>query len=276
MPKILLVDADEDSRASYARALSVAGYETDTAMSGADAIDRLRATSPDLVVTQGWLGDIDATQVIGGAHVANPARRVPFLVLAGSHRAIGVAAAGAGADRVCAGHVSVKSLLDHVGELVGPAVEPAPPAPAAAPTPPPPELAEAAPARPSAAAQFAGSLGVMDLPALAQAMSIGTKTGRLTLSLQAGEGTVRFEHGLPVHAEFAGGTGEAAFAAMVWASQEQGGTFRFEPTADGSPADARTIHRSAERLLLDVAAWLDEDRLAGRVPEASSTRSAQK
>ena len=273
MPTILLVDADEDSRASYARALSGAGYQTDTAASGADAIERLRATSPDLVVTQGWLGDIDATQVIGGAHVANPARRVPFLVLAGSHGGIGVAAAGAGADRVCAGHVSVTGLLEHVGNLIGPGAEADPPAP---PAPQPEGPAEAAPARPSSAEEFQGSLGVMDLPALAQAMSIGTKTGRLTLFLQAGDGIVRFEHGLPVHAEFAGGTGEAAFAAMVWASQEQGGTFRFEPTTDGSPADARTIHRSAERLLLDVAAWLDEDRLAGRVPEASATRSAQK
>ena len=272
MPTILLVDADEDSRASYARALSGAGYQTDTATSGADAIERLRATSPVLVVTQGWLGDIDATQVSGGAHVANPARRVPFLVLAGSHGVIGVAAAGAGADRVCAGHVSVSGLLEHVGNLIGPGAEPEPPPPA----PQPEGLAEAAPARPSSAAEFQGSLGVMDLPALAQAMSIGSKTGRLTLFLQAGDGIVRFEHGLPVHAEFAGGTGEAAFAAMVWASQEQGGTFRFEPTTDGSPADARTIHRSAERLLIDVAAWLDEDRLAGRAPEATTTRSAQK
>ena len=273
MPTILLVDADEDSRASYARALSGAGYQTDTATSGADAIERLRASSPDLVVTQGWLGDIDATQVIGGAHVADPGRRVPFLVLAGSHGGIGVAAAGAGADRVCAGHVSVSGLLEHVGTLIGPGTEPDPPVP---PTRQPEAPAEGAPARPSAAAEFQGSLGVMDLPALAQAISIGAKTGRLTLFLQAGDGVVRFEHGLPVHAEFAGGTGEAAFAAMVWASQEQGGTFRFEPTADDSPADAHTIHRSAERLLIDVAAWLDEDRLAGRVPEASATRSAQK
>jgi len=273
LPTILLVDADEDSLASYARALAGAGYATDTATSGAEAIDRLRATSPDLVVIQGWVGDIDATQVIGRAHIADPSRRVPFLVLAGSHGAIGVAAAGAGADRVYAGHVSVSSLLEHVSELVGPAVQPEPPPPQESGGE---KLVEAAPARPSAAAEFQGSLGVMDLPALAQAISIGTKTGLLTLFLEAGDGVVRFEHGLPVHAEFAGGIGEPAFAAMVWASQEQGGTFRFEPTADGSPGDVRTIHRSAERLLIDVAAWLDEDRLAGRVPEVTAPRSAQK
>jgi len=273
MPKVLLVDADADSRDYLARALAGAGYETAAAPNGATALDRLRSAPPDLVVTQGWLGDVDAARLVANSRGVVGAPRVSFLVLAGADEAIGAAAAGAGADRVHAGHISVSGVLREVRELIGPGGDAvAPPsrlAPAAA-------LAPAPPQRPSAAAEFQGSLGVMDLPALAQAISIGVKSGRLALFLPVGDGRVDFERGLPVHAEFGGGTGEAAFAALVWASQAHGGTFRFEPAADGAPPGPHTINRSAERLLLDVAAWLDEDRPGGGPPPGSAARSAQK
>ncbi len=273
MPKVLLVDADADSRDYLARALAGAGYETAAAPNGATALDRLRSAPPDLVVTQGWLGDVDAARLVSSSRGVAGAPRVPFLVLAGADEAIAAAAAGAGADRVRAGHISVSGVLREVRELIGPGGDAvAPPsrlAPATTSAPP-------FPARPSAAAEFQGSLGVMDLPALAQAISIGVKSGRLALFLPVGDGRVDFERGLPVHAEFGGGTGEAAFAAMVWASQAQGGTFRFEPAAEGAPSGPHTINRSAERLLLDVAAWLDEDRQGGGPAPGSAARSAQK
>ena len=274
MPKVLLVDADADSRDYLARALAGAGYETAAAPNGATALDRLRSAPPDLVVTQGWLGDVDAARLVANSRGVAGAPRVSFLVLAGADEAIGAAAAGAGADRVRAGHISVSGVLREVRELIGPGGDSvAPPsrlAPAGVPVPPSP------PARPSAAAEFQGSLGVMDLPALAQAISIGVKSGRLALFLPVGDGRVEFEGGRPVHAEFGGGTGEAAFAAMVWASQAHGGTFRFEPAADGAAPGPHTINRSAERLLLDVAAWLDEDRPGGGPVPGPAARSAQK
>ena len=273
MPKVLLVDADADSRDYLARALAGAGYETAAAPNGATALDRLRSAPPDLVVTQGWLGDVDAAQLVASSRGVAGAPRVSFLVLAGADEAIGAAAAGAGADRVRAGHISVSGVLREVRELIGPGGDAVAPPSRLAPatTSAPPFLA-----RPSAAAEFQGSLGVMDLPALAQAISIGVKSGRLALFLPVGDGRVDFERGLPVHAEFGGGTGEAAFAAMVWASQAHGGTFRFEPAAEGAPPGPHTINRSAERLLLDVAAWLDEDRQGGGPTPGSAARSAQK
>ena len=275
MPKVLLVDADADSRDYLARALAGAGYETAAAPNGAAALDRLRAAPPDLVVTQGWLGDVDAARLVAGSRGAAGTPRVSFLVLAGADEAIGAAALGAGADRVRAGHISVSGVLREVGELIGPGGEPVAPPSRSMPTAPLTGLVAPA-ARPSAAAEFQGSLGVMDLPALAQAISIGVKSGRLALFLPVGDGRVDFERGLPVHAEFGGGTGEAAFAAMVWAAQAHGGTFRFEPAGDGTAPGPHTINRSAERLLLDVAAWLDEERPAGEPAEGSAARSARK
>jgi len=272
MPKVLLVDADADGRESLERALAGAGYEIAVAPSGAAAIDALGRGRPDLVVTQARFGDGDASQLVLLSRSIPGLRPVPFLLLAGTDEATAVAAAAAGAERICEGHVSNAALLANVADLIGGGSPPAP-APAVrvrsdpAPGPPP---------APAPAPAFQGSLGVMDLPALAQAISMGTKTGRLELSLSVGEGIVEFDRGLPVHAEFAGGRGEAAFAALVWASQAPGGTFCFAPALPGGARTApRTIHRSVERLLLDVAAWLDEERLGIGAAEPSAGRAAR-
>ena len=286
MPKVLLVDTDADSRESLERALAGAGYGTAVARSGSAALEVLARERPDLIVTQAWLGDVDATQLVASSRGVSRDGHVPFLLLAGSHAAIGEAAAGAGVDRVCAGHISVPGLLKLVAEMIGPGARPAPAARPATPLAPaapvapapvaPPPVAPSVTALASAPApEFQGSLQVMDLPARVQAISRGATTGRLTLSLALGEGVVTFDRGLPVHADFAGGQGEAAFAALVWASQAEGGTFRFEPDTGGIATEPRTIHRSAERLLLDVAAWLDEARLAAGAAEASASRPAR-
>lgn len=104
-----------------------------------------------------------------------------------------------------------------------------------------------------------GTFGVMDLVELVQAMSLGGKTGDLRLSLSAGPGGIVFQAGRVVHAEFAGQTGERAFAALVSASQrETGATFAFTATAHEALTPPRTIHRSVEQLLFAVAAELDE------------------
>ncbi len=100
----------------------------------------------------------------------------------------------------------------------------------------------------------------MDLTELTQVISLGVKTGELVLSLSDGEGSILFEAGRVIHAEFAGKTGEPAFAAMVGASQREGeARFCFNraerETLAGRP---RTISRSVEQLLLSVAQAMDE------------------
>ena len=107
---------------------------------------------------------------------------------------------------------------------------------------------------------FQGSLGVMDLAELTQAIAMGGKTGRLILALPQGSGVIAFEAGRVVHAEYRGTVGEAAFAALLTAAHgESTGRFCFLPSGPGDkPNPDRTIDKSVDQLLLSIATAIDE------------------
>jgi CheY-like chemotaxis protein len=107
---------------------------------------------------------------------------------------------------------------------------------------------------------FQGSLEVMDLAELTQAIGQGGKSGRLILALGRGSGLIVFEAGRVVHAEFRSTVGEEAFTALLAASHgEGGGRFCFVPATGGTPAaKPRTIDKSVEQLLLSTATAIDE------------------
>jgi len=114
-----------------------------------------------------------------------------------------------------------------------------------------------------------GSFAVMDLPEVAQAFALGTKTGQLSLTLPFGAGTIVFENGRVIHAEYGVIKGERAFAALVRAARA-GGEFSFTAIdaaeIGGLP---RTMRATVERLLLAAASDIDEDHVgpprSGRV-----------
>jgi CheY-like chemotaxis protein len=211
----------------------------------------------------------------------------PFLLLAGRDRPIALAATEAGVDMTVTGDFTLATVMARIKELLGdepptaPIRRAEPPVAAKGPVkmPPRPPAAPAGAAAPAAKAvaepgrsSFQGSLGVMDLTELTQVISLGVKTGELVLSLSDGEGSILFEAGRVIHAEFSGKTGEPAFAAMVDASQREGeARFCFNraerETLAGRP---RTISRSVEQLLLSVAQALDE----GTQDEAEGRREA--
>jgi len=107
---------------------------------------------------------------------------------------------------------------------------------------------------------FQGSLEVMDLAELTQAIAMGRKNGRLILALPHGGGVVAFEGGQVVHAEYRGTVGETAFAALLTAAHaDTAGRFCFLPTAAGEKVSpSRTIDKTVDRLLLSIATAIDE------------------
>ena len=133
-------------------------------------------------------------------------------------------------------------------------------------------VARTAPAQPAAPAPplaemmsmpsgtFQGSLEVMDLAELTQAIAMGGKNGRLILALPQGGGVIAFEAGHVVHAEYRGMVGEQAFAALVTtAHANAAGRFCFLPSTGGEKsAQSRTIDKSVDRLLLSIATAIDE------------------
>jgi CheY-like chemotaxis protein len=107
---------------------------------------------------------------------------------------------------------------------------------------------------------FQGSLDIMDLADLTQAMGNSGKTGHLTVRLAHGDGVIVFEAGRVVHAEHEGRFGEVAFGTLVSAAHRESGHFSFTPLDRYSAIAPRTIHRSIEQLLLSIAADIDEGR----------------
>ncbi|HSL49058.1 MAG TPA: DUF4388 domain-containing protein [Candidatus Deferrimicrobiaceae bacterium] len=273
--KVLVVDANQDSRAALAHALTEAGYEAAVATSGSFALTMLEWEQPDLIVSYAKVQDMDGYELFTMVRRDPATKDTPFLLLAGRDRPIALAATEAGVDMTVTGDFTLDTVMSRIMELLGDAPSPAParraepvatpakgpakmPArtPAAPPVAAPPAKTGAEPARSS----FQGSLGVMDLTELTQVISLGVKTGELLLSLSGGEGSILFEAGRVVHAEFSGKAGEDAFAAMVVASQREGeARFCFNRAErDALAGRPRTISRSVEQLLLSVAQEIDE------------------
>jgi CheY-like chemotaxis protein len=107
---------------------------------------------------------------------------------------------------------------------------------------------------------FQGSLEVMELADLTQAIAAGGKSGRLILALSQGGGLLLFDKGRVVHAEYRNTVGEEAFGALLAACHGDGaGRFCFLPTPTGAAAKMpRTIDKTIDRLLLSSATAIDE------------------
>lgn len=297
--KVLVVDANQDSRAALAHALTEAGYEAAVATSGSFALTMLEWEQPDLIVSYAKVQDMDGYELFTMVRRDPATKDTPFLLLAGRDRPIALAATEAGVDMTVTGDFSLETVMHRIQELLGDepgmvappsrseppgSLSKAPvkmPSRTAEPVPTPPPVAAAvtpvapvpvpeapipasAPAKPpvevASRSSFQGSLGVMDLTELTQVISLGLKTGELHLSLSKGDGVILFEAGRVVHAEFAGKSGEPAFAAMVAASQREGeARFCFNRAEREAIASRpRTISRNVEQLLLSVAQEIDE------------------
>jgi CheY-like chemotaxis protein len=107
---------------------------------------------------------------------------------------------------------------------------------------------------------FQGSLEVMELADLTQAIAAGGKSGRLILALPQGGGLLLFDKGRVVHAEYRNALGEEAFGALLAACHGDGaGRFCFLPTPAGQVSSMpRTIDKALDRLLLSSATAIDE------------------
>jgi CheY-like chemotaxis protein len=106
---------------------------------------------------------------------------------------------------------------------------------------------------------FQGSLEVLELADLTQAIGGGGKSGRLILALPQGGGLILFDKGRVVHAEYRNAVGEEAFGALLAACHADGaGRFCFLPTPAGEAAGPRTIDKGVDQLLLSSATAIDE------------------
>lgn len=269
--RVLIVDADPAKLSVLKAALLHAAYHVTSATSASFALTTLERDRPDLIVSGNRTEDMDGVEFCSIIRSDPATHDIPFLLLSGPKRPTPWAVAQAGVDMLLAGDFVVSAVLDRIAKLlrhVAVKNQPDPPAspPVAAPAPLP---SKVSPSRAAAAERtLEGSFGVLDLAEVTQAIALGGKSGQLSLQLAAGEGTIVFDSGRVVHAEFGGRTGESAFGAMISSAQfDPAGTFRFKPGAD-LPAGAgpRTIQKSVDQLLLSVASEIDEGQAAAGMP----------
>jgi DNA-binding response OmpR family regulator len=258
--KVLIVDSDPSKLQTLKAALSTAAYQVTAATSASFALTTIERDRPDLIVSGSRTGDLGGVEFCSIIRSNPITRDIPFLLLSGPTRPTAWAVAQAGVDMMLAGDFVVTAVLDRISKLlrhVAPGAEPGSPPPL------PPRVT--VPRAEAGTRTFEGSFGVLDLAEVTQAIALGGKTGRLSLQLAAGDGSLLFDSGRVVHAEFASRTGEGAFAAMVSAAQsDPEGTFRFKPAAVlPAGSEGRTIQKSVDQLLLSIASVIDEGRVAG-------------
>lgn len=263
--KVLLVDANQATRTSLSQALAEAGYRVAAAATGSSAVDVLDAERPDLIVSCAQVQDMDGYELFTLVRKDPTTMDTPFLLLAGWDRPVALAASEAGMNMiVITGDFALETVVGRVGDILnaGMPTDTTQPASPAGPRGGPLWVAfdNRAPRPSEAGAAFEGSLDVIDLAEVTQAVALGRKTGRLVVSMDAGEGAILFEHGRMVHAEFCGDTGEGAFAAIVTASQrESRARFRFSRMDRAAMMHGpKTVSRSVEQLLLSIAVRIDE------------------
>jgi len=89
--KVLVVDANQDSRAALAHALTEAGYEAAVATSGSFALTMLEWEQPDLIVSYAKVQDMDGYELFTMVRRDPATKDTPFLLLAGRDRPIALA-----------------------------------------------------------------------------------------------------------------------------------------------------------------------------------------
>jgi CheY-like chemotaxis protein len=275
MPRVILIDPDPTALAAMQAALERAGIgEILAVTSGAFALTMLERNRPDLIVSRVGVPDIDGYELCAIVRKDPLMTGVLFLLLASPGDEAAASMPDGKPDQTLAGDLPLAAIVSEVANLLGrgPAVAvatraaalPTAMAPVATPVP-------AAPGPPPDGAHgLRGSLAVMELPDITQAIALGIKTGQLVVTLSAGRGSIFFDRGRVVHAEFFGLIGETAFAALLVAAHgEANGSFAFNPLEAAAANAVKTIHRDLKQLLLSAAAGIDEGRADAAVAPIS-------
>jgi CheY-like chemotaxis protein len=264
MPRVLVIDPDGGALAALQAALGAVGLQDVSGVtSGSFALTTLERTRPDLIVSRVSVPDIDGYELCSIVRKDPSMRGVLFVLLASPGDETPEVMLEEKPDQTLAGDLSLTTIVSEVAGLLGTRVR---------------TSAELVPPAAPADHGLRGSLAVMDLPDIAQAIALGGKTGELLVTLPSGRGVVVFDHGRVVHAEFFGLIGETAFAALLVAAHgalrdDAHGNFVFNPIENGAASEAKTIHRDLKQLLLSAAADIDEgrgDTPAGRTDAAAA------
>jgi len=118
--KLLIVEDDANSREGYRIYLSGAGFDVHTLEGGARALDFVRSASPDLVVLDLGLPDLDGWEVARRLKSDEQTKRIPIIAFSGrSMQHEQVSALRAGCDLYLTKPCPPDRLLTAIKKLLG-------------------------------------------------------------------------------------------------------------------------------------------------------------
>src|ERR671928_1478556 len=119
MPRILVVEDDQDIAELVARYLNKAGYTTELLSSGRDALRSIAANAPDLLVLDLMLPHVDGLEICRAVRASEKTAAIPIIMLTArgeeSDRIVGLEI---GADDYLAKPFSPNELVARVRALL--------------------------------------------------------------------------------------------------------------------------------------------------------------
>jgi len=86
MAKLLVVDDERRTAELTAEVLRRAGYDVDVAVSGTEALARIRVSSPDLMLLDYEMPDMEAPEILDQLRAGGDRIEFPVIILTGARR----------------------------------------------------------------------------------------------------------------------------------------------------------------------------------------------
>lgn len=252
---ILVVEPARELAEALQGACRRAGLQVEWVGDGAEALSTLDWHPPRGLLCSASLPDMFGWELCAIVREDPRTRQLPFVLLVDpgdeSRDEIGTCGASLVAPRGGSVHLVPTLLRGLIGERGSPV-----------------QLGPS----PASEATLRGTFSVMGLPDLVQTIAMGEQPGCLTVTIRGVHGSLYFQDGRLVDAEFEGVLGEPAVANLLDRTEGRQGSFCFMPAPGGRRS--RTITKGVSQLLLDIAAELDHRRAhpSDAVPPAPRTR----
>jgi two-component system, cell cycle response regulator DivK len=118
--RILIVDDLADNRELYATYFQLEGFDVDVAADGEEALRRVDAVMPDIIVMDLAMPMLDGWETTRRIKTNPRTRSIPIVILTAVHEELELARArAAGADVICRKPCLPSELGERIGEALG-------------------------------------------------------------------------------------------------------------------------------------------------------------
>ena len=116
-----MVDDDQSVLTVFETALKKEGYQTSTAMTGQDGLDKVKTETPDLILLDEVLPDISGNDILKTLKADPQTKAIPVAILSnfGQNELIQEALKSGASDYILKYQVEPKDLITKIKEILG-------------------------------------------------------------------------------------------------------------------------------------------------------------